>query len=101
VSEQIRQLVPSPNGNLLAIVTSHTIHIAILPDSTHLTRAFAGPIRLKTHTLGPTTHVLSQSSITNALWHPLGVNGTSIVTVTKDAVVRVWLEKASIWEVGR
>lgn len=26
----------------------------------------------------------------SALWHPLGVNGSCIVTVTADAVVRVW-----------
>ena len=71
-------------------MTSHTIHIAILPNSSHLTQADTSSIRLKTHTLGPTTHVLSQSSIVAALWHPLGVKGNSIVTVTRDAVVRVW-----------
>lgn len=26
----------------------------------------------------------------SALWHPLGVKGSSLVTVTEDAVVRVW-----------
>lgn len=26
----------------------------------------------------------------SALWHPLGVNGSSIVTVTSDAIVRIW-----------
>lgn len=26
----------------------------------------------------------------SALWHPLGVNGSCIVTVTNDAIVRVW-----------
>ena len=82
--------MPSPNGELLAIVTSHTIHIAILPDASHLRQPDTGPIRLKTHTLGPTTHVLSQSPIVDALWHPLGVNGDCVVTVTKEAVVRVW-----------
>lgn len=82
--------MPSPNGELLAIVTSHTIHIAILPDSSHLRQPDTGPIRPKTHTLGPTTHVLSQSPIVDALWHPLGVKGDCIVTVTKEAVVRVW-----------
>ncbi|MCJ1246131.1 hypothetical protein MMC30_003336 [Trapelia coarctata] len=90
VNEQIRQLVPSPNRELLAILTSHTIHVAILPDASHLDQPDTGPIRLKTHTLGPTTHVLSQSPIVGALWHPLGVNGECIVTVTKEAVVRVW-----------
>ena len=40
--------------------------------------------------LGPTTHVVSASRIVSALWHPLGVAGNCLVTVTEDAVVRVW-----------
>ena len=98
MSEQIRQLVISPNGELLAILTSHTVHIAILPDSSHLEQPDAGPIRLKTHTLGPTTHVLSQSPIVCALWHPLGVGGNCLATVTMEAVVRLWeLDRANRW----
>lgn len=90
--------MPSPNGELLAIVTSHTIHVAILPDASHLEQPDTGPIRLKTHTLGPTIHVLSQSPIITALWHPLGVNGDYVVTVTQEAVVRVWeLNRENRW----
>lgn len=80
----------SPNHDYLAILTKHTVHIAILPDPTHLGAADRSPLRLKTYTLGPTTHVTSQSPIASALWHPLGVWGTCIVTVTEEAVVRVW-----------
>lgn len=47
-------------------------------------------MKLKSYTLGPTTHVTSQAGIASALWHPLGVNGLCLVTVTQDAVVRVW-----------
>ncbi|KAI9822996.1 MAG: hypothetical protein M1832_002650 [Thelocarpon impressellum] len=90
VSEPIRQLVASPSGNLLAILTSHTVHVAILPDPSHLTGPDSGPIRVKTHTLGPTTHVLAQSPVVSALWHPLGVSGNCLVTVTAEAVVRLW-----------
>lgn len=90
VSLPITQLVPSPNGNLIAILTSHTVHVAILPDPSHLGGPDTGPIRLKTHTLGPTSHVLGQSPVMSALWHPLGVLGSCLVTVTAEAVVRVW-----------
>jgi nucleoporin NUP82 len=62
----------------------------LLPESSHLTAPDTGPMRLKTYTLGPITHVTSQSAVSSALWHPLGVNGTCLVTVTEDAVVRVW-----------
>lgn len=90
VYEQIQQLIPSPNGELLAILTRYTVHIAILPNSSHLDQPDTGEIRLKTHTLGPTTHVLSQSPVITALWHPLGIGGNSLVTVTQDAIVRLW-----------
>ena len=80
----------SPNQGLLAILTSHTVHICILPDSSHLYARDSTPFKPKFWTLGPTTHVTSRSAVVSALFHPLGVNGTSLVTVTQDAVVRVW-----------
>ncbi|ESZ89539.1 hypothetical protein SBOR_10080 [Sclerotinia borealis F-4128] len=90
VADEIRQLIISPNSNFMAILTTHTVHIAILPEPSHLTVLESGPIKIKTFHLGPTTHVTSRSGISTALWHPLGVNGTCLVTVTKDAVVRMW-----------
>ncbi|KAK4691596.1 nucleoporin NUP82, partial [Lecanoromycetidae sp. Uapishka_2] len=90
VSEQIRQLSVSPNGDLLAIATSHTVHIALLPDSSFLGQLPNKAIKLRVYTIGPTTHVLSQSQITNLLWHPFGVGGSCLVTITADAVVRLW-----------
>lgn len=80
----------SPQQDLLAVLTSHTVHICILPDSSHLTTRDTGPFKAKFWTLGPTTHVTSRSAIVSALWHPLGVNGSCLITVTEDAVVRVW-----------
>lgn len=90
VADDIRQLIISPNSNFLAILTTHTIHICALPDSSHLTSEDTAPLRPKIFTLGPTTHVTSRSPIMSALWHPLGVNGFCVVTVTADAIVRVW-----------
>ncbi|CAN8096512.1 unnamed protein product [Discula destructiva] len=90
VADEIRQLVISPNSNYLAILTTHTVHICVLPDSSHLTTGDSEPMKPKFFTLGPTTHVTSRSAVMSALWHPLGVKGCSVVTVTEDAVVRVW-----------
>ncbi|KAM4055270.1 hypothetical protein HRG_006066 [Hirsutella rhossiliensis] len=95
VADDIRQLIISPSSQHLAILTAHTIHICVLPDSSHLTSEDTGPMRPKIFTLGPTTHVTSRSPIVSALWHPLGVNGSCIVTVTADAIVRVWELSAS------
>ncbi|KAH7349882.1 nuclear pore complex protein An-Nup82 [Plectosphaerella cucumerina] len=90
VADDIRQLVMSPNSDFLAILTTHTVHVCILPDPSHLTSEDSGPLKSKTWTLGPTTHVTSRSAVASAIWHPLGVNGSCLVTVTADAIVRVW-----------
>ena len=75
---------------MLAIATSHTVHIAVLPDSSLLGQVPNKAIKLKTYTVGPTSHVLSQGQVTNILWHPYGVAGNCLVTVTVDAIVRLW-----------
>ena len=83
-------------------MTSHTVHIAILPDPVHLEQPDTGIIRLRTYTVGSTTHVLSQSPVVSALWHPLGVGGDCLVTVTEEAVVRIWeLERENRWSFDR
>lgn len=85
----------------MAVLTERTIHIAILPDPSHLSSLDNSPIRLKTYQLGPTTHVIPESPVISAIWHPLGVytNLTGcIVTVTADAAVRVWeLDRNNHW----
>jgi len=45
---------------------------------------------MKPKMIGPTTHVVSQSPIASALWHPYGVDGSCLVTLTEDAVIRLW-----------
>lgn len=61
-----------------------------MPDLANLSTPSNDIIKPKSWTLGPTTHVVDRSPIASALWHPLGVNGSALVTVTTDAVVRVW-----------
>ncbi|OQE41973.1 hypothetical protein PENCOP_c004G01457 [Penicillium coprophilum] len=97
----IKQIIPSPNGAFLAIITEHTVHIAVLPDSSHLSSSDCDSIRLKTYQLGPTTHVIPEAPVVSALWHPLGLHtnlGGCIVTITADAAVRVWeLDRNNHW----
>ncbi|THC93434.1 hypothetical protein EYZ11_007093 [Aspergillus tanneri] len=105
VYEDIRQLVPSPNGAFLAVVADHTVHIVVLPDPSHLSGTDDKPIRVKTYQLGPTTHVIPESPVVSALWHPLGVYSNltgCIVTITADAAVRVWeLDRNNNWSFDR
>ncbi|KAL8996757.1 MAG: hypothetical protein Q9188_006491 [Gyalolechia gomerana] len=88
--EQIRQLSVSPNGEFLAIATSHTVHVAFLPSSSAFDEGKGFAIKVTLRTVGPTTHVLKESPIASILWHPCGVNGSCLVTVTAEAVVRLW-----------
>jgi len=97
----IKQILPSPNGAFMAIVTEHTVHISVLPDASHLSSTDTSPIRLKTYQLGPTTHVIPEAPVVSALWHPLGLHTNlsgCIVTVTADSAVRVWeLDRNNHW----
>ncbi len=105
IYQQIRQLTVSPSGNFLAILTEHTIHIAVLPDASHLSAGKAPSLKLKVHQLGPTTHVIPQSPLVSALWHPLACSTASsdcLVTITAEAAVRVWeLDRSNNWSFDR
>ena len=75
----------------MAIATAHTVQVAILPQPDLLNAHHnQDPIKLKTYTIGPTTHVLSQSPIVSIVWHPLGEGGNCLITATKDSVLRLW-----------
>ncbi len=74
------------------------MHVVVLPDSSYLGPGISEPIKVKGYTIGPITHVLSQSRLIRALWHPFGVSGNCLVTVTAEAVVRVWeLNRDNRW----
>ncbi|KAF1816479.1 hypothetical protein P152DRAFT_511247 [Eremomyces bilateralis CBS 781.70] len=87
---EILQLIISPNQDYLAMVTAATVHIATIPETSQLQKSDRGPYRLKTFQLGPTIHVIEKPAVASLLWHPLGHMGCCIVTVTVDAVVRLW-----------
>lgn len=86
----IERLDISQNGEYLAVSTSHTVHVVILPDSSLLSTVDDTPIKPKTFQVGPTAHVLEESPIASVLWHPLGYQGRCLVTITQAGVVRLW-----------
>lgn len=90
VHRAITQLSVSPSGDYIAILTSHTCHVCILPASSHLRPQESSPLRLKSFQLGPTAHVLEQAPLVSAIWHPLAPSGDCLVTITHDACVRLW-----------
>jgi len=102
---QITSLSVSPSGYFLAISTTHTVHVAILPDSKRINDPDHSEIKLKTYQLGPTTHVIPEAPLAAVLWHPLAVASTAtdcLVTVTTDAAVRVWeVERTNHWSFER
>lgn len=88
----IQQLSISPSKDFIAVVTAHTCHVCLLPPREHL--EFHDPqhqtLKLRSFTVGPTAHVLEQSPIVSVIWHPLSPDGNGLVTVTKNACVRLW-----------
>lgn len=90
MSRPITQISVSPSGNYIALLTSHTCHVSILPDPLSLRPQETSPLRLKSFQIGPTAHVVEQASLVSALWHPLSPTGDCLVTVTHDACVRLW-----------
>ena len=88
--EKIRQLIPSSNGELMALVTSHSLYVAVLPESGRLLESGSQDIRLKAFQLGRHAHTPSKPPIASVLWHPLGVGENCLVTITVEAIVRVW-----------
>ena len=85
--------------------TEHTVHIAVLPDSSRLKETDRTPLKVKTYHLGPTIHVIPESPLASVLWHPLAHATSStdcLVTVTAEAAVRVWeFDKLSNWSFDR
>ncbi|KAF2397955.1 hypothetical protein EJ06DRAFT_497359 [Trichodelitschia bisporula] len=86
----ILQLAVSPLGDYIAVVRSHTVHVIVRPDVELLQQRLLGPIKVTSFQLGPTAHVLESAPIVSVLWHPLGEQGRCLVTITSDAVVRLW-----------
>lgn len=86
----IEQLIPSPRGEYLAIVTANTVHVGILPQSHHLSSPDPSPIKLRCFQVGPLDHVLEGSPLAAVVWHPLGHMKSCLVTVTTSAIVRLF-----------
>ena len=86
----IESLIISPQENYLAVATRYTVHVCLLPDSSHLTSPDTEALKPRFFQLGPTLHVTTKSPLASVIFHPLGVNGSCLVTVAEDANVRVW-----------
>lgn len=89
-TQSIQQIAVSPSGHLLAVLTKHICRVCILPPPEHLDFPEQHTLKLKSFQVGPTAHVLEQSPLVSALWHPLSPSGNALVTLTRDAVVRLW-----------
>ncbi|KAK4502958.1 hypothetical protein PRZ48_006385 [Zasmidium cellare] len=86
----ITQLTVSPSGDFLAVLTSHTCHVCVLPAREHLNFQDSQPIKPRSFQVGPLVHVVEAPSLVSGIWHPLSPSGNCLVTVTKDASVRLW-----------
>ncbi|KAI9893467.1 MAG: hypothetical protein M1814_006764 [Vezdaea aestivalis] len=90
VKDEIRQLIISHNDSLMAILTATAVYVAVLPNASLLRSQETAPIKLRVYSIGPNATTSSQSQVMSAIWHPFGLFGNCLVTVTVDAVVRLW-----------
>ncbi|KAL7272503.1 hypothetical protein RUND412_004690 [Rhizina undulata] len=92
---EVCQLEISQDGLLLAIIGVKDIVVCVLPGEGFAKRA--GPGRdievnvPRYNRVGEDYHrTLNDEKIVRALWHPLGVEGASLVVLTSDAFVRTY-----------
>lgn len=59
----ISRLTISADGTYLAVSTSHTVHVVVLPDSALLETNDTSPIKPKSFQVGPTAHALEAPKV--------------------------------------
>lgn len=89
-AHNIQHITIAPSGDFIAVITSHTCHVCLLPPRDALNYEQHTSLKLRSFMLGPTAHVLDRAPLVSALWHPLSHTGNCLVTVTDDACVRLW-----------
>ncbi|KAI5787024.1 hypothetical protein DFH27DRAFT_574870 [Peziza echinospora] len=85
----IHQLEISPDGNYLAIIGERQVGICMLP-APGFARLGTEKLRANYHHVGRAFYAENSERIVRALWHPLGVDGASLVILTSDAYIRVF-----------
>ncbi|RPA90664.1 hypothetical protein L873DRAFT_1848718 [Choiromyces venosus 120613-1] len=88
---EIHQLEISRDGFLLAIVGEKELAVCVLPAE-GLARVDDAKLRVPAfYMVGPNYHNAEKGSrIVRAIWHPLGVEGASLVVLTSESVVRTY-----------
>lgn len=85
----IHQLDISPDGQYLAIVGEKRVAVCLLP-SPGFVRSSYEKLRAVCRQIGTTYHNESSDKTVRVVWHPFGVQGSSLVILTSDAYVRVY-----------
>ncbi|CCX32986.1 hypothetical protein FPQ18DRAFT_329475 [Pyronema domesticum] len=88
---EIRQLEISRDELFLAIVGEKEIAVCVLPGEGFLKRPQPRPVVPHYYKIGMGYHNVDNGAlIVKALWHPLGVEGASLVVLTADGYVRTY-----------
>ncbi|KAG9296023.1 hypothetical protein G9A89_011875 [Geosiphon pyriformis] len=75
-------------GSLMAVVGVYEIAVVILPlEIQSITRM---KMASKSYLVGPFYHVIGASSICKVLWHPLSCDGSHLMVLTVDGVLRMY-----------
>ncbi|KOS15115.1 nuclear pore complex protein [Malassezia pachydermatis] len=84
----IQALAVNPTGKLLAVVGAYTMVLIILPRRGYM-KQVGTHILVKAVRIGSYYHGLHGCPrIAQCAWHPLGMNGTSLMVLTDDGLLR-------------
>ena len=90
IEQEIQQLVISPNGTFLAILTATNVYALVIPDSHHVTEPDFGPVKATLFPVGTEVHRADRSPVVSVRWHPLSESDNCLVTVTADGILQVF-----------
>ncbi|KZW04291.1 hypothetical protein EXIGLDRAFT_758582 [Exidia glandulosa HHB12029] len=84
----VYQLLPSPNGKLLAVAGLHQVSVVVLPRPGYW-KADASTVAVKSLTIGERHHRRKGSPrVVKLQWHPWGEHGATLLVGTADGIVR-------------
>ncbi|GJN87826.1 hypothetical protein Rhopal_000781-T1 [Rhodotorula paludigena] len=98
INFEIQHLVVNPTNKLLAVVGAHSVVVVVLPRR-GWNNSLSPTIECRCLPIGPFYHALPGSfPVASALWHPLGLDASSLLILTADCTLREYTVSESVDE---
>ncbi|GAA6047947.1 hypothetical protein JCM3770_006438 [Rhodotorula araucariae] len=98
ITFEIQQLVLNPTSKLLAVIGAHSVVVVVLPRR-GWTNTVSKALECRCLPVGAFYHSLPGSPpIASALWHPLGLDASSLLILTSDCILREYTVSDTVEE---